>query len=270
VGGSYIMSILKLDNAYHQEVINFFGEDIKKYYFIISDLMRNNYSGENFEVYGEFEDNKLQSILLNNFVNLTYYSNTDRSVEVYKDIIKDLSINKISGPNKLVEKLIPFVKVQSDGLSYMGYVDEVVLKRKYQDLPIRFITTEEEIGLQYDLLISTEEYIGVLPDNRETYINEQKKSMNSNSRTAYLLVDGKMVSSCSTVTEYDKSAIVIGVVTNPDFRNKGYGSEVLIGLFETLLKEGKYPYLFYNNPAARRVYKKIGMEEVCEWRVVFV
>lgn len=258
-----------MNSAYHQEVVNLFGQDIKKYYFIISDLIRNNYSGEHFKVYGEFEDNKLQSILLNNFGNVTYYSNIDRNIEAYKDIMKELSINKLSGPSKLVEKLIPFVNVQSEGLSYMGFVEKVVLKRKYEDLPIRFITTEEEIGMQYDLLMSTEEYSGILPDNREAYINEQKKSLNANSRTAYLLVDGKMVSSCSTVAEHDKSVIVIGVVTNPASRNKGYGSEVLTGLFESLLKEGKYPYLFYNNPAARRVYKKIGMEEVCEWRVVF-
>jgi uncharacterized protein len=264
-----MMNIVKMDSTYQQEVVNFFGEDIKKYYFIISDLIRNNYSGEHFKVYGEFEDNKLQSILLNSFGNVTYYSNTDRSIEAYSDIMKELNTKKLSGPSKLVEKLIPFVDVQSDGLSYMGFVEKVEAKRKYKDLPIRFITTEEEIGMQYDLLMSAEEYRGVLPDNRETYINEQKKSMNRNSRTAYLLVDGKMVSSCSTVAEHDKSAIVIGVVTNPAFRNKGYGSEVLIGLFESLLKEGRYPYLFYNNPAARRVYKKIGMEEVCEWRVVF-
>lgn len=32
-------------------------------------------------------------------------------------------------------------------------------------------------------------------------------------------------------------------------------------------KGGKYPYLFYNNLAARSVYMKVGMEEVCQWRV---
>lgn len=150
----------------------------------------------------------------------------------------------------------------------MGYVEKVVLKRNYPHIPVRFINTDEEIGMQYDLLMSTVEYHGVLPDSREDYIREQKKNINKNSRTAYLMVDNKMVASCSTVAEYDKSAIVVGVITNPDFRNKGYGSEVLIGLFESLLKEGNYPYLFYNNPAARSVYKKVGMEEVCEWRVI--
>lgn len=36
------------------------------------------------------------------------------------------------------------------------------------------------------------------------------------------------------------------------------------------MKEIKYPYLFYNNPVARNVYKKIGIIEAYEWRVVFI
>ncbi|MDF2925549.1 MAG: hypothetical protein K0R57_4463 [Paenibacillaceae bacterium] len=90
----------------------------------------------------------------------------------------------------------------------------------------------------------------------------------STDRTMYLSIDGQMVASCSTVREGVNSAIIIGVVTHPSCRNKGYGTEMLIGLSDTLLNEGKYPYLFYSNPAARWVYKKIGMTEVCQWRVV--
>jgi GNAT superfamily N-acetyltransferase len=263
------MNVVRIDNSYHNEVLNLFGQDVDKFQFIISDLMRNNYCGEQFKVFGEFEDNKFQSILISSFNNLTYYAKEDRSVEVYSDIIKSLNFQKITGPSDLVEKLLPFVEVDSDGKSYLGYVPKVSLKRSYPNLEIRFISSEEEIGLEYELLMSTEEYHGVLPDNREDYINGQRGNINRNSRTAYLSVDNKMIASASTVAEYGKSAIVTGVVTNPNYRNKGYGTEVLISLFESLLKEGKFPYLFYNNPAARSVYKKIGTEEVCQWRVVF-
>ena len=264
------MKVVRMDSTYHEEILSFFGEEADKFYFIISDIIRNNFSEQSFKLYGEFDNNKLQSILLNNFNNLTYFSRTDRSFEVYKDVLKKLNFNKISGPNKLVEKVIPYVNIQGDGLSYLGYVNKIILDKRYTELPIRFINTDEEIGMQYDLLKSSKEYIGMLPDNKETYIAEQKNKININSRTAYLMIDNQMVSSCSTIAEHDKSAIIVGVVTNPKFRNKGFGSEVLIGIFEVLLKEGKKPYLFYNNPSARSVYMKIGMEEVCEWRVAFL
>lgn len=125
--------------------------------------------------------------------------------------------------------------------------------------------------MQYDLLLSTNEFTESLPKEKEEYVrNEFKRLKETSDRTLYLEVDGEMVSSCATIAEDKNSAIVIGVVTNPKFRNKGYGTEVLTGLFHMLLQEGKYPYLFYNNSAARSVYKSISMTEVTEWLVIEV
>jgi predicted GNAT family acetyltransferase len=176
----------------------------------------------------------------------------------------------MSGPSNLIEKFRPYIKVKEDSLSYMGVIKNINLKRKYLDVPINIIKTEKEISIQYDLLMSTNEYVDCLPENKNDYILSEIKGINETSnRTAYLMMDNEMVSSCSTAKEGEKSAIIIGVVTNPKNRNKGYGTEVLIGLINVLLKEGKYPYLFYNNPAARRVYRKIGITEICEWRVIY-
>ena len=265
------MEILELTINNHQDVEEFFGEEITNYYFIIDDLLKNKYKGEIFHVYGEYEHGKLASILLNNFNNITYYSKEDRNVEIYKDILNKSTFSKLSGPSKLIEKFIPYVNVKEDTLSYMGVVKNIASKRKDENNPVRIIKTEKEIGMQYDLLMSAEEYIGCLPENKKDYIeNEVERLIETTDRTCYLAINYEMVSSCSTIREGEKSAIVIGVVTNPKYRNRGYGTEVLIGLFELLLKEGKYPYLFYNNPTARSVYKNIGMTEVCEWRVMQV
>lgn len=263
------MRIIELTINNHKDVVELFGEEITNYYFIVDDLLKNNYQEEFFHVYGEYDGGKLVSILLNNFNNITYYSKEDRNVEAYENILNKLSFTKLSGPSNLMEKFIPYVNVEEDTLSYMGVVKNIIAERKYKDIPVNIINTEEEVGMQYDLLMSTEEYIGCLPENKNEYIISEIKRVNETSdRTAYLSVDDEMISSCSTVREGDNSAIVIGVVTNPKYRNKGYSTEVLIGLFNMLLKEGRYPYLFYNNPAARSVYKKIGLTEVCEWRVI--
>lgn len=265
------MNLTKLTSDNHKDVIELFGNEVSNYYFIIEDLIRNDYKGENFHVYGEYDNGKLVSILLNNFDNVTYYSNFDRDVDIYKDILNKLTFSKLSGDSRLIKKFLPYVKVESDTLSYMGVVKEVKKLRKYPNLVIKTIDSKQEIGKQYDLLLSAEEYKNILPKSKDEYIEkESERISNSSGRTVYLSVDDEMISSCSTVMEGEKSAIIIGVVTNPKFRNKGYGTEVLIAAFNMLLEEGKYPYLFYNNPAARSVYKKIGMTEVCEWKVVRV
>jgi predicted GNAT family acetyltransferase len=265
------MNVVQLTNENHHEVLRLFGDEIIHYYFIINDLAANNYRGESFHVYGEYENGELVSILLNNFNNVTYYSKTDRDVKCYQDILKGLTFTKLSGPSDLMGKFLPYVNVKQDTISHMGVVKSITATRKHPDLKMKILQTEEEIAMQYDLLLSTDEFAGSLPENKTVYIKSELERLNSTSdRTVYLSIDNEMVSSAATVREGEKSAIVIGVFSNPQFRNKGYGTEVLIGLFEMLLKEGKYPYLFYTNPIARSVYKNLGMTEVCEWRVIDV
>ncbi|WP_113927036.1 GNAT family N-acetyltransferase [Bacillus sp. P14.5] len=261
------MQLKKLTAANHQDVIKLFGEDVVHYHFLIDGMKKNNYEG-NFKIFGEYQDNLLVSILINNYNNISYFSQWDRDISIYKELLRDLDYTKLSGPSSLMKKFLPYVDAKADTLSYLGVVKNISTPRKLKN-PLKVIQTEDEIGMQYDLLLSTNEFTQSLPKEKEDYVQiEYKRLKESSDRTVYLDINGEMVSSCATIAEDINSAIIIGVVTNPHFRNKGYGTEVLIGLFQMLLEEGKYPYLFYNNPAARSVYKKIGMTEVCEWRVI--
>ncbi|KKI89022.1 acetyltransferase [Bacillus sp. SA1-12] len=265
------MSIAQLSIANHKEVVTLFGREIENYYFFINDLVTNNYQGKHFKVFGEYENGELVSILLNNFNNVSYYSNTERNVDIYKEILDTLTYSKLSGPSKLIEKFIPYINVKEDALSHMGFVKNISAKRRYPEMKIKIVQSEKEIEMQYDLFLLTKEFQGSLPNNKNDYIKmESERLKKTNDRTVYLSIDNEIVSSAATIKEGEKSAIIIGVFTNPNFRGKGFGTEVLIGLFEMLLKEGKYSYLFYSNPVARNVYKNLGMIEVCEWRVLVV
>ncbi|WP_197277528.1 GNAT family N-acetyltransferase [Bacillus sp. FJAT-27245] len=260
---------LSIDN--HHQVIELFGDEVDNYYFLINDLISNRYEGENFKLFGEFENGKLVSVLLNNFNNITYYSNANRDVTLYNEMLMKLTFSKISGPSKFINKFIPLINPKKVTLSHMGVVKAVSAKRKYPELQLKIVQTDDEIGMQYDLFLRTEEFVGTLPENKEDYIRKERERLRSTTdRTVYLSVEKQMVASAATIREGKNSAIIIGVFTHPDFRGMGYGTEVLIGLFEMLLNEGKYAYLFYNNPVARSVYKNLGMIEICEWQVAEV
>ncbi|MCM3617680.1 hypothetical protein M3936_08810 [Sutcliffiella horikoshii] len=65
------MSIMQLTScSNHAEVIRLFSSDIENYYFLINDLIVNNYQGDHFKVYGEYDKGELVSILLNNLTML--------------------------------------------------------------------------------------------------------------------------------------------------------------------------------------------------------
>ncbi|KAB8138088.1 GNAT family N-acetyltransferase [Gracilibacillus oryzae] len=177
----------------------------------------------------------------------------------------------MSGPAAFIQKFIPYVDVKRNRKSHLGVVKKLSTNRKYPELEVKLVRSDEEIGMQYDLFHLTDEFTGSLPEKKADYIRmESERLKATNDRTAYVSIDNKMAASCATIREGIKSAIIIGVFTNPEYRGRGFGTEVLTGLFDMLLQEGKYPYLFYSNPVARKVYKKIGMTEICEWCVLEV
>lgn len=73
----------------------------------------------------------------------------------------------------------------------------------------------------------------------------------------------KMVSLAASPESLDDLAILRGVFTAPEERNKGYSTSACSALVERLLKDGKDVFLYVSkdNPAAIRVYEKIGFEE---------
>lgn len=52
------------------------------------------------------------------------------------------------------------------------------------------------------------------------------------------------------------------VCTDPAFRGRGYASLLVSKLSETVLSEGLVPSLGYENPAAGRIYQRLGFREI--------
>jgi predicted GNAT family acetyltransferase len=64
--------------------------------------------------------------------------------------------------------------------------------------------------------------------------------------------------------------MVVSVMTHPDYRRGGYATSCVSGLCEVLLSEGKSLCLFYDNPAAGNIYKKLGFEDIEKWITLFL
>lgn len=264
------MGVRRLTAANHTEVLTLFGNEMDHYHFLLDDLIWNGYAGEHFLVFGEFESGRLMSLLLNNFNNLTYYSPDDREPEAYRHILRQLSFAKVSGPDSLVQRVCRDYTPSRNTLSHLGMVKQAVPLSRSPGTAVCTITAREELREHYRLLVSAEEYAGLSGDEEGYISREWNRLASSPDRTVYLRTDGRMVAAASTFHERKQSALITGVVTHPDFRNKGYAAQVLTALFNLLLQEGKFPYLFYTNPAARSVYLRAGMEEIYPWRVTLL
>ncbi len=74
--------------------------------------------------------------------------------------------------------------------------------------------------------------------------------------------NGRLVSYAASPDVLENLAIIRGVFTSPEERNKGYSKSVCSALVERLLHDGKDVFLYVSkdNPAALNVYREIGFE----------
>jgi uncharacterized protein len=66
------------------------------------------------------------------------------------------------------------------------------------------------------------------------------------------------------------AGLIGGVYTNPVVRGRGYAAAVVAYLSLYLQQRDKTPVLFYENPVAGRVYRRLGFEEVGRWAVLYL
>ncbi|HPJ70539.1 MAG TPA: GNAT family N-acetyltransferase [Candidatus Mcinerneyibacteriales bacterium] len=128
---------------------------------------------------------------------------------------------------------------------------------------------EEEVSLAscedcdelFELQLEIEEF-ELDESGKESYCDAL---LSGTGRIAYLRKEGGIVSSASSVAEYSGGAMIVAVATRPGHRKKGYAAACLQALCRSLLAEGKEPSLFYDNPQAGRIYRRLGFETAGSW-----
>jgi len=82
------------------------------------------------------------------------------------------------------------------------------------------------------------------------------------------VVGDRLVSVALSNVETDAMAMVGGVFTPEPLRKRGYASAAITALCASLLHDGIQPCLFYDDPAAGSIYRRLGFEDIGRWRMV--
>ncbi len=75
----------------------------------------------------------------------------------------------------------------------------------------------------------------------------------------------KLVSMAGSTAECRSLGMVVDVCTHPDSRGKGFATKCIAKLSNDLLQDRKMPCLFFGNPEAGNIYRKIGYEDIAGW-----
>lgn len=234
--------------------------------FIIGDIEAFGFDKDFQTIYGEFdEQSNYISVLLFYKENSIFYSRkrifNKQWIEIFN---KHTNTSYLSGASSMINKIIPYFpnfKVKPMYFSEAFELKEELEETKYS---IVKVTTIEHCAKLFDILKSIDEF-GYKNKPKQEFIEDKMSSIEMGS-TYFIEENGIALSTVATTAETTISAMVVGVATLESARNKGLATILMKHLmYEYFIKKGKYLCLFYDNPKAGNIYKRLGFKDVDKW-----
>ena len=232
--------------------------------FMIGDLINFGFEEDFLEYWGDYNKNqKLKAVLMRFYDSFIIYAEGTYDTKGFADIMSNYNYKILSGKENAVEQMVDVIKVDQKRKTYYAVL------RSEEKLPKIALQSIEKTKLKNleSLLHLQENEIHEFDHNPS--LDRIKKRYLSGTGRGYHVKDesGNIISSVETSAENPYAAMIIGVCTHPAYRNKGYATQLLIKTCQEVLDEEKSLCLFYDNPSAGKIYKRIGYESLGQWSI---
>ncbi|AWX70537.1 peptide-methionine (S)-S-oxide reductase [Mycoplasmopsis anatis] len=187
-----------------------------------------------------------QLIKNNNIKNVIYQE------ENVKTIINTLDLLNLSAKNSKEELLI---------LQKPSWTKEYGLLSRAAE--------REEIKLIIEGRKEIKEFATV--DESQTSVETMTKQFDQQFYVPFIVREcDKIISHAAVTCSTENAAMIGGVYTLNEYRNRGYAKDSLINLCNWIIKNNKTPILFFDNPDAGKLYYSLGFEKIGEIFVSFI
>lgn len=255
--------IRKLTKNDHEQVLSYLSEEPSINLFIIGDLEVFGYESDFQEIWAEFnEQGEINAVLLRFYQSFIPYAKGEFNVAELVSIIN--SFPKpffLSGKADIVEKFEPFQELR------LGKKQETFFAecKNVENLGETNLDIKKASPNHIDQILSLRRSIDEF-QIRDDAAEMLRTSMESKTaRTYFTEQDGLLTGCVSTTAENSFSAMIVGVCTRKEYRRKGLATAIMQKLFKDLINEGKILCLFYDNPEAGRIYKRLGFKDIGKW-----
>lgn len=255
-----IRKLTKQDNT---QILSFLQKEAAINLFLIGDIEAFGYDEDFQEIWGQFtKENELQAVLLRFHDSFIPYAQRSFSAEQFAYKLYGNDGIKISGKSDVVEQFetIPSLKLGEKKRLYFAECPNNNQLQETITAHIKIATIDDVTNIMKLRKQITEFALG---DGSEELLRQAIKT--NTGRTYYIEEDGEIIACASTSAENSLSAMIIGVCTHENYRGKGYASQILSKMIQDFTAEGRTLCLFYDNPAAGRIYKRLGFKDIGTW-----
>jgi predicted GNAT family acetyltransferase len=259
------MDVKKLCNREIPQVLDYISEEREMNLFLEGDIEQYGLDGPIVELFAFSKP--WDCILLRYFQNYVIYSKNEfYKAEDVVNFLKGKKVQVISGKESLLKPLSPYypeTKIQGTYLCRCESNSAIQPACSYKE--IRRLTGEDAqplAGLYQTIKEFSKPYI----EHENEKIQELKECLAA-ANLGYCLYEGPLLVSAGYSTAKSKSgAMVVGVATREGYRKKGYATEIVSAICKESFASGlSFLCLFYDNPKAGEIYRKIGFKEMGRW-----
>ncbi|MFB1049668.1 GNAT family N-acetyltransferase [Paraliobacillus sp. JSM ZJ581] len=231
--------------------------------FIIGDIEAFGYEQDFQTIWGDFDNGNLRAILLKYEKNYIPFAIGTFDAEGFAEIInKDTNQPMLSGLKEITAQLEPYLTItyQQKRETYYAKLTSTDHLPSLDIASVKLLATKDVDRLG--------DFLSQIPEFSSLVFNSEKKRRNIKkgvTRGYYIESDGKIISSASTAAENTKSAMVVAVATLEENQKKGLATQCLTKLCKDIVTEGKQLCLFYDNPNAGKLYKRLGFKDIGFW-----
>lgn len=259
--------IKKLTEKDRSQIMEFVCKKPAENLFIIGDVEAFGFDNEFQTLWGQFNENgELAAVLLKYESNYIPYAEGDYDIDGFARIINsDPNMRELSGLKEVVEKLEPLIQKNKRSINsfYYAKCQKLLETKSSEELSRVEKLTLNEIEENVELLKGVPEF----KTSNITVDSKKRMIENKTGRTYFIRIDGEMATTASTTAENSSSAMIIAVATMEKFKRMGLATDCMIKLCMDLLAEGKELCLFYDNPEAGKIYKRLGFQDIGFWNM---
>lgn len=254
--------IIRLNSKYHDRVMEYLNREPEYNLFIIGDIERYGYENHFLSIWADLNrKGQIRGVLLKYFEYLIFYADGKYDLDGFGDLINNMDYSEISGKTEVVSALSKKLNLKKQReVHFCKLNSSRFLINRGEDIKIKKI----KFG-NINKIVKLYEKI----DEFENTNSDNIKNGLRSGRGYCIEKDKQVVAMAKSTSENNTHAMVVGVGTHPEYRNKGYATKCIIKLCTELIKENKIPCLFYDNEEAGKIYKKLGFKEIGTWSIYY-
>ena len=255
----------KLTEQDRSRVMEYVSHEPEYNLFILGDVENFGFDHPDLEVFAQEEGNRWRCLLLRYLDNYVLYS---REGAFYREevaaLMNQAPFNVLSGKSQVVDPMASFFPRRAVRHTYLARLD----RYPRWDEPLPPHVSVSQLGPEHapdivHLYLEVEQFAPLYRGREEQAIREVRMNLLGGGRTFGAFSGGRLAAVASTTSECTRGAMVGGVATAPEFRRQGLASALVSRLCTYCLSGGmEFLCLFYDNPAAGRIYRRLGFEEM--------